>query len=257
VGASTTPGTYSLTVTGTGTSATHTTGVSLTVSIASSTPPVSGYTAWYDASDATSITLSAGAVSQWNDKSGNGYNLTQSTSARQPSTGTRTLNGRNVLAFNGTSDYLVRNSTPVLTQPNTVFVVAASDTVNAQQVVFDDGGSSGQSGGAVYISNDNKFHIYALGSVEVGNTNANTNPHCFSAVFNGTSSTLFVDGTQSGSSGDAGSQSMTGFSVGDFQDGFGWYWGGVVAEVVVYHSLLSDAQRQSVESYLRAKWGTP
>jgi hypothetical protein len=40
--------------------------------------------AWYDASDAASITQSAGAVSQWDDKSGNGYHLKQATGSRQP-----------------------------------------------------------------------------------------------------------------------------------------------------------------------------
>lgn len=60
---------------------------------------------WLDASDAATITSSGGKVSQWNDKSGNGRNVTQATSAAQPSTGTATQNGRNVLVFDG-SDYL-------------------------------------------------------------------------------------------------------------------------------------------------------
>src|SRR5215471_15318108 len=54
---------------------------------------ISGLCAWWDASDTTTITASGGAVSQWNDKSATGCHLTQSTGGRQPSTGTRTLNG--------------------------------------------------------------------------------------------------------------------------------------------------------------------
>lgn len=57
--------------------------------------------AWWDASDTSTITSSSGAVSQWNDKSGNGYHLTQATSSAQPTTGSVTKNGLNVLKFDG------------------------------------------------------------------------------------------------------------------------------------------------------------
>lgn len=40
--------------------------------------------ALYDASDVNSITESGGAVSQWDDKSGNGYHMKQSNSSLQP-----------------------------------------------------------------------------------------------------------------------------------------------------------------------------
>jgi len=39
---------------------------------------------WWDTQDAASITHSSGAVSQWNDKSGNGKHLTQATSGNKP-----------------------------------------------------------------------------------------------------------------------------------------------------------------------------
>ena len=41
-------------------------------------------TAWYDAADAATITASGGRVSQWDDKSSNGYHMTQATEANQP-----------------------------------------------------------------------------------------------------------------------------------------------------------------------------
>lgn len=62
---------------------------------------------WLDASDLTTITESSGAVSEWRDKSGNGYAFTQSTSTLQPATGTTTLNGLNVIKFDGTDDWMV------------------------------------------------------------------------------------------------------------------------------------------------------
>ena len=57
---------------------------------------------WLDASDETTLSgPGGGAVSTWSDKSGNGYDLTQNTSANQPTSGTRTINGLNVIDFDG------------------------------------------------------------------------------------------------------------------------------------------------------------
>lgn len=56
---------------------------------------------WLDAADPSTITSSSGLVSQWSDKSGNERHATQGTSALQPSTGTTTKNGLNVISFTG------------------------------------------------------------------------------------------------------------------------------------------------------------
>lgn len=61
---------------------------------------------WWDASDAGTITETGGAVSSWADKAG-GAALTQGVASRQPLTGGRSLNGLNVLDFDG-GDYLER-----------------------------------------------------------------------------------------------------------------------------------------------------
>lgn len=62
---------------------------------------------WLDAADASTITESGGSVSQWNNK-GTLENLTQASSANQPTTGANTVNGLNVIDFAG--DYLEGSS---------------------------------------------------------------------------------------------------------------------------------------------------
>jgi len=53
------------------------------------TPPVmDGMIAWYDALDGSTLTVVGVNVLQWDDKSGNGYHVTQSQGARQPTIGT-------------------------------------------------------------------------------------------------------------------------------------------------------------------------
>ena len=71
---------------------------------------IANLSVWYDASDATTITLNGSNVSQWNDKSGNGYHASQSTSANQPAYVTNDRNGRPVVSFDGVNDSLVTSS---------------------------------------------------------------------------------------------------------------------------------------------------
>jgi hypothetical protein len=61
---------------------------------------------WLDAADAATITTVSGAVSQWNDKSGNGRNATQATATSRPAYTTAGLNGLNVITFDGSDDFM-------------------------------------------------------------------------------------------------------------------------------------------------------
>ena len=58
-----------------------------------------GLQLWLDANDKPTIVQSAGAVSQWNDKSGQGNNATQGSASLKPTTDSNTINGKNVLNF--------------------------------------------------------------------------------------------------------------------------------------------------------------
>ena len=59
------------------------------------TPPVAGYSAFYDSLTPASITTSGGKVTQWADLSGNGHHLAQADVAKQPVTAT--VGGRTVI----------------------------------------------------------------------------------------------------------------------------------------------------------------
>jgi hypothetical protein len=114
---------------------------------------------WLDASDTSTISLSGSEVTQWNDKSGNSKNVTQSTSARRPSSGLNTINSKNVITFGG--DDLLQASTASdwaflhNSGGSTVFAVSISDnTAAAEFPIFATSTGSGQVGCAFRIAYD-------------------------------------------------------------------------------------------------------
>lgn len=62
---------------------------------------------WLDAVDASTVTTVSGAVSQWNDKSGNGRNASQLTAQDRPTYNLSGLNNRQSVNFDGDGDNLV------------------------------------------------------------------------------------------------------------------------------------------------------
>ena len=91
---------------------------------------ISNLDAWYDASDAATISATGALVDQWNDKSGNGYHLTAA-GGNRPSTGTRTQNSLNVIDADGTNQMEV--SGVVMNTSFSIFIVGVVDSVNNAQ----------------------------------------------------------------------------------------------------------------------------
>lgn len=88
---------------------------------------LSGLVAWYDASKITGLADGA-AVATWNDSSGNGFHLTQSTAGFRPLYKTAILNSLPAVRFDGIDDYMdTATSTNVLqTSTETIVIVYAN-----------------------------------------------------------------------------------------------------------------------------------
>ena len=205
-------------------------------------------TAWFDASDESTITDTGGAVDTWADKSGNGYDVTQATAANKPTTGTRTMNGLNVLDFDGSSDYLQGAFGVTLSQPNTIFAVFHNDAASPADYIYD--GDDGTNRHAFYLSS-NKYNLFA-GDNPNGGT-IDTDPHISRAVFNRADSSLFIDGS-SVCTGSVGTQSMDGITVGARNNGAN-FLDGAIAEIAVFDGALTAQQIADTETYLANKWG--
>lgn len=206
---------------------------------------------WLDASDAATITSSSGAVSQWNDKSGNGRHVSQATSTAQPTTGTNTQNGLNVITFDG-GDWLK----------------TASDTTNAVATVFGVGNHTSTAlGGRFFCGRTGltfQTTLYPYVTVQsaglyagldrFGPTNSVAANKYYFATWrlNGASSQVFVNGV-GGTVGNAGGASASLGTVGARGDN-AFPFIGHIAEVIVVFSVVDENTRIVVENYLRSKW---
>lgn len=220
---------------------------------------LAGLAAWYDASDAASITSSAGAVSQWNDKSGNARHLVQATGTKQPTTGTRTQNGLNALDFSS-NQHNLRVTFTAISQPLTLFGCVLADTMPGNVNRWYDSGS-GVSPRELLYGGGSALRAW---TVAAGGTDAVTahNPVTGTAVvqsvvFNGASTAFYENGTQYGGTLSPGTAGTAGICVSGDGSGFdtNGMWDGLVCEICLYSSALSSTDRGTVETYLRSKWG--
>lgn len=220
---------------------------------------ISNLTLWLDASDASTITdAGAGAVSQWNDKSGNNNHATQAASGNRPITGTRTLAGKNVLDFVSASNHFMSLASGLFTVPTgayTMIVVMASDSnANTRRII------NASLAGTTVVSLRLQTGNYAYQSrtslsLTTTTITRNTNPHVLGFRRNGTAITGFYDGVLGTAGSNAQNVTPDAWGIGRDPVATADAFDGVIAEALVYSRSLSDAELNQVGNYLKAKWG--
>lgn len=222
---------------------------------------IAGLALWLDASDLSTITVDQGA-SEWRDKSGVGSKkFVQTDGNNQPATGTETMNGLNVLRFDGSNDQMTATD-PFLSGsgnglPVSLFIVQRIMAATNFGMTYATGGGfefrQNSTTGAMQVNSDaaTTVHTFTGSSVNVD--------QLVTLIFpSGATNNLFYErGTLQSLSGSAqgkpGTATMT--------HTIGRRTGGAlpanvrIAEIIAYQALLSDAQRQAVERYLGRKWG--
>lgn len=216
---------------------------------------VAGLTAWFKADAGTSTTTDGAAISQWNDQSAGAHNAVQATGANQPLYKAAIQNGLPGVLFDGSNDFMDAAGINV-SQPDTIIVAVRSLITTSGHNVFD--GITQPSGRQSIECGANATTNWGMfASADAASTTAtNTSAHVLAAIFNAASSQLFLDGAALTLGGSPGPNPLTGLRIGTFVSGAG-QWNGYIFEILVYSGALSATDRQSVESYLKAKWGTP
>jgi hypothetical protein len=233
-------------------------------------PIRTGLYSWYDASVASSITSSANKVSQWNDLSGNGLHLTQGTGAFQPSTGTTTQNGRNVIAFD--SSNLGSTSHSFTANSLTVFYVAKKTAAGGSANLFSRVISLSLNGGNDYDTTNGMNPMYATNTL--GGYSPNSTIYRDSAVvaaqsltynaanttaftLNGSNVSLMHNSTTATGTTSATALNANRFAVGaTYLGGPDGYLNGWVGELLIYKSVLSTTDINLTRDYLKTKWAT-
>jgi hypothetical protein len=217
---------------------------------------IPGCALWLDAADQSSMTLSGSNVTQWNDKSGNGYNALPNAGGSAITMGT--LNGVPAITFPAasTAAFLPSSSLSVGSGGYSVFFVA-------NQTSFASGGTriySANSGG-IQSAIDNAPSPRILTVVIDGSVMSSTFtmisnvPFMYSYTISSSASGLWKNGISAGTAGGS-TTSISNFYIGNFAfPSSSLAFTGQMGEFLIYNSALTTTQRQTIEGYLSKKWG--
>lgn len=213
--------------------------------------------AWYDAADADTITESGGAVSQWDDKSGNDYHVTQGTGADQPSYNSTTKE----IDFDGTTDKLSDLVSSIVSgNPDLMIaVVMAPDANVASNDRMVSLGTGGGTMAALSIGTEGYSWRFENGkeTFDAVTFDLQTVVGVRASGSDYQSSLMYKNGTALTSSGSANPTNTpnigTGVVIGDTQSAPTPYDGGIF-EIVIAEDATTNT-RQKIEGYLAWKWG--
>lgn len=211
-------------------------------------PPVTDLALWFDASSYInpSSPPDGGDVEAWADLAGYA-GISRATAAGRPTLQAGVQNGRSVVEFDGVDDYMDLTPWSTLPQPVTTFLVGKIGTTTAEQAFID-----AQTSRQMLFSNVSGQWVMHAGASISGGT-SDTNPHVLTAVYDGASSSLRVDGADV-LSGDPGTNGLGVMRLGATNSPAG-FLDGFVAEFLAYGRTLTTTERGDVESYLSTKWG--
>ena len=224
------------------------------------TPLAINTVAWYDAADKSSIISSGNVISQVNDKTGNGFDLTIPSGKLGPKTGTRVLNNLNVIEWD-TPLQLLKNSSFSHNQSSTALCIAIifkADYDNNQDFLFagTDDVSVGDRMAIRRTHNTNTLEILGgsgTGSnIAIGSgldTAIEGKDYLVVSKLNSTSSTIRLNGSLM-KTGNIGTNSLSSLRMGG--NGIGTQnINGYIAEFIAF---LDTDQQEKIEGYLAHKW---
>lgn len=219
----------------------------------SSPTEIAGCALWLDGADssAASMTLNGSLVETWKDKSGNNRNATASGTARPTLTGSA-LNGRSVVTFDGTANQMQIDGTFLVTSNATIFAVARRTSGGFGAVITSKG--TGDTSPSLQHASGS-WQINHAGNLSVIGAQAGY------AVLSGTISAgataAFANGLLQDSDASSGSlaSDATKTYIGTYRAAIANVLAGEIAEIIVYNTALSTADRARVEAYLAQRWG--
>ena len=241
---------------------------------------IPGLHLWLDGTDATTMTISGGLISQWRDKSAVGNHLSQATGSLQPTMGT--LSGKPAVFFDGTGRYLLSSPVAAMSgdNPFSAFIVwNKTHAVNTACRPFGWGGAD--QGGFVALFGSaagSSLSSWSFGGTAGYQLGLQPNAEDYHIPH-----TTYLDGivkrsgilrstTECYRSGEYKVMTAAQASVSLTLNVLGWGWGyaagigyaqlpaaatslnGHIGEILVFNTAVSSANRKVIENYLSKKW---
>jgi len=218
---------------------------------------VTGLYAWYDATDASTLTFNGSSVSQWRDKSGNGRNLVQSTALNQPGYVSSGINGKPAIAPDGVDDSLSLSASVSAYLPR--YIVGAFRPISTNGGPWlkagglNDGVAFGQ--GASTLDSDG-LNVVSLHETIAWRNSAIAMTQNAAVIASYQYQTAFFRTFPYGTAdlSDVGFVSATNIFIGGYSTS-SRYTDGYIGEVLIYTAVPSTSDRQKIERYLGSKWG--
>lgn len=230
-------------------------------------PVTSNLGYWLDATDAATLTLSGSEVSQWNDKSGNGVNFTQGTSANRPTLYTDPVTSNQFIRFDGSNDSMsVTNNFWEGKTAFTIFWVfkwnSGSTTDYEPIMTTTNTGLSNDNGSFHYINPSDNGASYPLYSSNANNNYESSNSYTSGKTYimeafdSGSTYYIYRNSSFEGSlamsttpGATANAVILLAYQVSPLR-----YAKFDIGEILVYSTALSDSDRTLVRNYLNTKW---
>ena len=212
---------------------------------------------WLDAAEASTLTTSGTAVSQWRDRSGNNRHANQATGTSQPALTPNTMNGLPTVVFDGVNDSLAYPGSFVANSNYTV--ASAVARLNGNQIFYLCGTTSTTNSnltvgwrGSTTLTHAHWGNDYDMTVPAYSSPTTELHVVRHSSTEGKTTWRL---GTQLGTS--ANSTPVSAYPTGFIGSCVGTLFYNVrVGEIVMTSTALSTLDRQRLEGYLAHKWGT-
>lgn len=211
---------------------------------------------YLDASDVSSLTLSGANANAWANKADTGLIASVAGTGHAPQYSATALGGSKPgLTFDGSSQYMAGSFGSTVAQPTTDFIVASSSVPGTDVGILIDGIDGSNRHVVDAAGNTNRFiETYAGNSVvSAGNAFTNGTPFVLCAKFNGASSAIYVNGS-SIQTGDCGSHSQTGLTVGVRYSLDSFWFTGTQSLILQYRGALNSTQIGKVFARINSLW---
>lgn len=220
--------------------------------------PMASLKAWFKA-DSVTGTSDGTTIATWNDSSTSANHATQATANARPTYKTNIINGRPVIRFDGSTDYMGSNYIPpTAAASRTVMTVTANHAQNAAwqyRYVYHYGlGVPGQAYGLTNVLAGTAVFGNGYWNAELVSSQATTGTHLITQVYNGTTDLMYAGGTQIGSRAGVLATGSGALRFGGQVGTPSGHAGFDIAEMLIFNTALSTNEQRAVETYLSRKY---